>query len=158
LLLIVVFSIGLKWFPPIGQGSISQLILPAFALGFLSAGALARIVRSGMLEVLHQDYMLTARAKGLTERIVIYRHALHNTLLPVITLLGLTFGELLGGAVLIETIFARLGVGRLYIEGILNKDYPLVQGATLFIAISYIIINVFTDLIYVYVDPRIKYD
>ena len=158
LLLIVFFSIDLKWFPPIGQGGINRLVLPAFALGFLSAGALARIVRSGMLEVLHQDHMMTARAKGLTERIIIRRHALRNALIPVVTLLGLTFGELLGGAVLTETIFARLGIGRMYIEGILNKDYTLVQGATLFIAITYVVINIFIDLIYVTIDPRIKYD
>jgi peptide/nickel transport system permease protein len=158
LLLIVFFSIDLKWFPPIGQGGINRLILPAFALGFLSAGALARIVRSGMLEVLHQDYMITARAKGLAERLIIRRHALRNALIPVVTLLGLTFGELLGGAVLTETIFARLGIGRMYIEGILNKDYTLVQGATLFIAITYVVINIFIDLIYVMIDPRIKYD
>ncbi|MBI1257005.1 MAG: ABC transporter permease subunit [Chloroflexi bacterium] len=158
LLLIVVFSIDLKWFPPIGQGGINRLVLPAAALGFLSAGALARIVRSGMLEVLHQDYVLTARSKGLAERLIIRRHALRNALIPVVTLLGLTFGELLGGAVLTETIFARLGIGRMYIEGILNKDYTLVQGATLFIAIAYVVINIFIDLIYVYVDPRIKYD
>ena len=158
LLLIVFFSIDLKWFPPIGQGGINRLVLPAFALGFLSAGALARIVRSGMLEVLHQDYMTTARAKGLAERLIIRRHALRNALIPVVTLLGLTFGELLGGAVITETIFARLGIGRMYIEGILNKDYTLVQGATLFIAITYVVINIFIDLIYVTIDPRIKYD
>lgn len=157
LLLIVIFSITLKWFPPIGQGGLNRLVLPAFALGFLSAGELARLVRSGMLEVLHQDYVLTARAKGLSERIVIQRHALRNALIPVVTVLGLTFGQLLGGAVLTETIFARLGIGRMYIEGILNKDYTLVQGATLFIAITYVVINILIDLIYVYVDPRIKY-
>jgi peptide/nickel transport system permease protein len=158
LLLIVVFSIGLKWFPPIGQGGINRLVLPAAALGFLSAGELARMVRSGMLEVLNQDYVLTARSKGLSERIVIRRHALRNALIPVVTILGLTFGQLLGGAVLTETIFARLGIGRMYIEGILNKDYTLVQGATLFIAVTYVVINILIDLIYVYIDPRIKYD
>lgn len=158
LLLIVVFSVNLKWFPPIGQGSLDRLIMPAFALGFLSAGELARVVRSGMLEVLNQDYILTARAKGLSERTVIRRHALRNALIPVVTLLGLTFGQLLGGAVLTESIFSRLGVGRMYIEGILNKDFTLVQGATLFIAITYVVINILIDLIYVYIDPRIKYE
>ena len=111
-----------------------------------------------MLEVLHQDYIITARAKGLAERLIIRRHALRNALIPVVTLIGLTFGELLGGAVITETIFARLGIGRMYIEGILNKDYTLVQGATLFIAITYVVINIFIDLIYVTIDPRIKYD
>ncbi len=158
LLLIVVFSINLKWFPPIGQGSINTLVLPATALGFLSAGAIARLVRSGMLEVLNQEYVLTARAKGLAERIILRRHALRNALIPVITVIGLTFGDLLGGAVLTETIFARLGIGRMYIDGILNKDYTLVQGATLFIAIAYVLINIAIDLIYVVVDPRIRYD
>jgi ABC-type dipeptide/oligopeptide/nickel transport system permease component len=158
LLLIVVFSVHLKWFPPIGQGGLDRLILPALALGILSAGELARMVRSGMLEVLNQDYVLTARAKGLSERIVVRRHALRNALIPVITILGLTFGQLLGGAVLTETIFSRLGIGRMYIEGILNKDYTLVQGTTLFIATGYVVINVVVDLIYVVVDPRIKYD
>lgn len=158
LLLIVVFSVNLKWFPPIGQGSLDRLIMPAFALGFLSAGELARVVRSGMLEVLNQDYILTARAKGLSERVVIRRHALRNALIPVVTLLGLTFGQLLGGAVLTESIFSRLGVGRMYIEGILNKDFTLVQGATLFIAITYALINIAIDVFYVYIDPRIKYE
>ena len=158
LILIVVFSVNLKWFPPIGQGGINRLVLPAFALGFLSAGELARIVRSAMLEVLSQEYILTARAKGLAERVIIRRHALQNALIPIVTILGLTFGQLLGGAVLTETIFARLGIGRMYIEGILNKDFTLVQGATLFIAIAYVLINILIDVLYVYIDPRIKYD
>jgi peptide/nickel transport system permease protein len=158
LLLIVVFSVTLKWLPPIGQGGLDKLIMPAVALGFLSAGQLARVVRSGMLEVLSQDYILTARAKGLANRVVIRRHALRNALIPVVTLLGLIFGQLLGGAVLTETIFARLGIGRMYAEAILNKDFTLVQGATLFIALSYVFINVVIDMIYVTIDPRIRYD
>jgi ABC-type dipeptide/oligopeptide/nickel transport system permease component len=158
LLLIVVFSVNLRWFPPIGQGSLDRLIMPAVALGFLSAGALARMVRSSMLEVLSQDYLLTARAKGLASRVIIVRHTLRNALIPVITVLGLTFGQLLGGAVLTETIFARLGLGRMYVEGILNKDFTLVQGTTLFIALAYVFINIAIDLIYGYVDPRIHYD
>lgn len=158
LLLIVVFSVQLRWFPPIGQGGLDRLIMPAVALGFLSAGALARMVRSSMLEVLSQDYLLTARAKGLASRVIIARHTLRNALIPVITILGLTFGQLLGGAVLTETIFARLGLGRMYVEGILNKDITLVQGTTLFIALAYVLINIGIDLIYGYVDPRIHYD
>lgn len=158
LLLIVLFSVTLKWLPPIGQGGFDRLIMPAMALGFLSAGELARVVRSGMLEVLSQDYILTARAKGLANRMVIRRHALRNALIPVVTLLGLICGQLLGGAVLTETIFARLGIGRMYAEAILNKDYTLVQGATLFIALTYVFINVVIDVIYVYIDPRIRYD
>jgi len=158
LLLIVVFSVNLRWFPPIGQGGLDRLVLPAVALGFLASGSLARMVRSSMLEVLSQDYVLTARAKGLRESVVQRRHALRNALIPVITVLGLTFGQLLGGAVLTETIFSRLGIGRMYAEGILNKDFTIVQGTTLFIALAYVLINIFTDIIYVYVDPRIKYE
>lgn len=158
LMLIVVFSVNLRWLPPIGQGSLDRLIMPAVALGFLSAGTLARMVRSSMLEVLSQDYLLTARAKGLANRVIIARHTLRNALIPVITILGLTFGQLLGGAVITETIFARLGIGRMYVEGILNKDFTLVQGTTLFIALAYVFINISIDLIYGYVDPRIHYD
>lgn len=158
LLLIVLFSVNLRWLPPIGQGSLDRLVMPALALGLLSAGSLARLVRSSMLEVLSQDYILTARSKGLSSRAVIVRHTLRNTLIPVVTILGLTFGQLLSGAVLTETIFARLGIGRMYIEAILNKDYTLVQGATLFLAMSYVLINIGIDVLYTYVDPRIKYD
>ena len=158
LLLIVVFSVNLRWLPPIGQGGLDRLIMPAFALGFLSAGALARLVRSSMLDVLSQEYILTARSKGLSERLIIMRHALRNALIPVITILGLTFGQLLGGAVLTETIFARLGIGKMYVEAVLNKDFTLVQGTTLFIAVAYVFINILIDVIYMYVDPRIRYD
>jgi len=158
LLLIVLFSINLRWLPPIGQGSLDRLIMPALALGLLSAGSLARLVRSSMLEVLSQDYILTARSKGLHQRRIIFRHTLRNALIPVITILGLTFGQLLSGAVLTETIFARLGLGRMYVEAILNKDFTLVQGTTLFVALAYVFINIAIDVLYVYVDPRIKYD
>ncbi len=158
LLLIVFFSVNLKWFPPIGQGSMERLIMPATALGFLSAGSLARLVRSSMLEILNQDYILTARAKGLPQRIVILRHTMSNALIPIITILGLTFGQLLGGAVLTETIFARLGIGRMYVDAILNKDFTVVQGATLFIAVGYVFINIAIDVAYAYVDPRISYE
>lgn len=158
LLLIVVFSVELKWFPPIGQGSLDRLIMPALALGMLSAGSLARLVRSSMLDVLSQDYILTARAKGLHYRRVITNHAIRNSLVPVVTMIGLTFAQLLGGAVLTETIFARLGVGKMYVEAILNKDFTLVQGTTLFIAVSYVLINIVIDIAYVYIDPRIRYN
>jgi peptide/nickel transport system permease protein len=158
LLLISFFSVRLRWFPPIGQGSLHRLIMPAAALGFLSAGSLARLVRSSMLEVLNQEYILAARAKGLPQRIVILRHTMRNALIPIVTILGLTFGELLGGAVLTETIFARLGIGRMYVDAILNKDYTLVQGATMFIAVAYVFINIAIDVAYAYVDPRISYE
>lgn len=158
LLLIILFSVTLRWLPPIGQGSLDRLIMPALALGFLSAGVLARLVRSSMLEVLNQDYILTARAKGLSARAVVLRHALRNTLIPVVTILGLIFGQLLGGAVITETIFARLGIGRMYVEAILNKDFTMVQGTTLFIASAYVFINLVVDVLYLYIDPRIRYD
>lgn len=158
LLLIILFSITLRWFPPIGQGGLERLVMPALALGLLSAGSLARLVRSSMLEVLGQDYVLTARSKGLTRFTVIMRHTMRNALIPVITILGLTFGQLLGGAVITETIFARLGIGKMYVEAVLTKDFTLVQGTTLFIATAYVFINILIDVIYVYVDPRIRYD
>jgi ABC-type dipeptide/oligopeptide/nickel transport system permease component len=158
LLLIILFSVTLKWLPPIGQGGIDRLIMPALALGLLSAGGLARLVRSSMLEVLSQDYITTARAKGLTRSVVLWRHALRNALIPVVTFLGLMVGNLLGGAVLTETIFARLGIGKMYVDAVLNKDFTLVQGTTLFIALMYVLINILIDIIYVYIDPRIRYD
>ena len=158
LLLIILFAVNLNWLPAIGQGGIDRLIMPAFALASVSAGSLARMVRSSMLEVLNQEYVLTARSKGLSERVIIMRHTLRNALIPVITILGLMFGGLLGGAVITETIFARLGIGQLYVEAVLQKDFPLVQGMTLFIALTYVLVNLFIDIIYVIVDPRIRYD
>jgi peptide/nickel transport system permease protein len=158
LLLIFFFSVRLHWFPPLGQGSLSRLVLPAAALGLLSSATLARLVRSSMLEVLSEDYIRTARAKGLAETAVIIRHALRNALIPAITVLGLQFGGLLSGAVLTETIFARLGLGRMYVESILNKDITMVQGLTLMIAISIILTNLLVDLSYAVLDPRIRYD
>lgn len=158
LLLILVFAVYLKLLPAIGQGGVERLILPAVALALVSAGSLARMVRSSMLEVLNQDYVLTARSKGLSEKIVVGRHVLQNALIPVVTILGLMFGNLLSGAVLTETIFARLGIGQMYVEAVLQKDFTLVQGTTLFIALMYVFINIFIDLIYVLVDPRIRYD
>lgn len=158
LLLIVFLSVNLRLLPPIGQGGLDRLIMPALALGLLSAGSLARLVRSSMLEALAQEYVLTARSKGLPSRRVVFTHAFRNALIPVITILGLTFGTLLSGAVLTETIFARLGIGRMYVEAILNKDYTLVQGTTLFLALAYVIINIIIDLLYAYADPRIRYD
>ncbi len=158
LLLILLFAVYLKLLPAIGQGGFDRLILPAVALALVSAGSLARMVRSSMLEVLNQDFVLTARSKGLSEKIVIGRHVLQNALIPVVTILGLMFGNLLSGAVLTETIFARLGIGQMYVEAVLQKDFTLVQGTTLFIALMYVFINIFIDLIYVLVDPRIRYD
>ena len=158
LLLILVFSVTLKWFPPMGQGSLDRLVLPAMALGLLSSATLARLVRSSMLDSMADDYVRTARSKGLRERAVITRHALRNALIPAVTFMGLQFGGLLSGAVLTETIFARVGLGRMYVDSILNKDITMIQGLTLFLAVSIIFINILVDLSYAMLDPRIRYE
>ncbi|MGQ9598913.1 MAG: ABC transporter permease [Anaerolineae bacterium] len=158
LMLIFFFSVRLRWFPPMGQGGLDRLVLPALALGLLSSASLARLVRSSMLEVLSEDYIRTARAKGLIERAVIIRHALRNALIPAVTVLGLQFGGLLSGAVITETVFARVGLGRMYVEAILNKDITLVQGLTLMIALSIMVTNLVVDLSYAMLDPRIRYE
>ncbi len=157
LLLILLFAVQLKWLPAIGQGGVDRLIMPAFALALVSAGSLARMVRSSMLEVLNQDFVMTARAKGITELTVIGKHVLRNALIPVITVIGLMLGNMLSGAVLTETIFARLGIGQMYVEAVLQKDFTLVQGTTLFIALVYVFVNIIVDIIYALVDPRIRY-
>jgi peptide/nickel transport system permease protein len=158
LLLIMFFSVRLRWFPPMGQGSLDRLVLPALELGLLSSATLARLVRSSMLDVLSEDYVRTARAKGLHERIVIIRHALRNALIPAVTVLGLQFGGLLSGAVLTETIFARVGLGKMYVESIQNKDITMIQGLTLVLAISIMLTNILVDLSYATLDPRIRYE
>lgn len=158
LLLIWFFAVRLNWVPVIGGSGIKGLILPAFTLGFGAAAIIARLVRSSMLEVLRQDYMMTARAKGLASRIVIINHGLKNALIPVVTIIGLQFGNLLGGAVVIETVFARQGIGRMAVDGILTKDFPVVQGTVLFAAIVYVTVNLAVDLLYSAIDPRIRYD
>ena len=158
LLLILLFAVRLRVLPAIGQGGIERLILPATALALVSAGSLARMVRSSMLEVLNQDFVLTARSKGLSERVVIIRHVLRNALIPVVTVLGLILGYTLSGAVITETIFARLGIGQKYVEAVLQKDFTVVQGMTLFIAMMYVVVNIVVDVVYALVDPRIRYD
>jgi ABC-type dipeptide/oligopeptide/nickel transport system permease component len=157
LLLILFFSFRLGWFPATGQGGIERLVLPAAALGLASAAALARLVRSSMLEVLNQEYIVTARAKGLTDRAVIMRHALKNALIPTVTMLGLQLGALLGGAVVTETIFSRPGLGRLAVDAIAGRDFPLIQGTVLFAAVTYVLVNLIVDLLYASIDPRIRY-
>ena len=157
LLLILLFAVRLRILPAIGQGGLERLILPATALALVSAGSLARMVRSSMLEVLNQDFVLTARAKGVTERLVVIRHVLRNALIPVVTILGLMLGNMLSGAVITETIFARLGIGQKYVEAVLQKDFTMVQGTTLFIALMYVFVNIVVDMIYAFVDPRIRY-
>ena len=157
LLLILLFAVRLRALPAIGQGGLERLILPATALALVSAGSLARMVRSSMLEVLNQDFVLTARAKGISERLVVVRHVLRNALIPVVTILGLMLGNMLSGAVITETIFARLGIGQKYVEAVLQKDFTMVQGTTLFIALMYVFVNIVVDMVYAFVDPRIRY-
>ncbi len=158
LLMIFLFSLRLGWLPATGQGGVQRLIMPASVLGFGVAATIARLVRSSMLEVLNQEYIITARAKGLTEWAVIYGHALRNALIPALTMIGLQFGQLLGGAVIVETVFARQGIGRLAIDAILWKDFPLVQGTVLFTAGIYVLVNLLVDICYAIVDPRIHYE
>jgi peptide/nickel transport system permease protein len=157
LLLIFAFSLHLGWFPATGGGGFDHLPLPALALGLGAAAIIARLTRSSMLEVLRMEYITTARAKGLAGAGVVLRHGLKNALIPIITIFGLQFGGLLAGTVFIETVFGRPGIGRLLVSAILNKDFPLVQGVVLFIAVGYVLINLAVDVVYAAVDPRIRY-
>ena len=157
LLLIFAFSLHLGWLPATGGGGLDHLPLPALALGLGAAAIIARLTRSSMLEVLRMEYMTTARAKGLASPGVVLRHGLKNALIPIITIFGLQFGQLLAGTVFIETVFGRPGIGRLLVGAILNKDFPLVQGVVLFVALGYVLINLAVDVIYAAVDPRIRY-
>ncbi len=157
-MLIFVFSLKLGWFPATGFGGWNRLVLPSLALGFISSATLARLVRSSVLEVLWQPYITTARSKGLREPAIIRRHVLKNAFISIITVIGLQFGTLLSGAVITETVFARPGVGKLLVDAILNKDFPLVQGAVLFVAVVYIVVNLLVDISYAYLDPRIRFE
>ena len=157
LLLLVVFAGWLRWFPAGGSGTPMHLVLPAIVLGVAGAAVIARMTRSSMLEVIRQDYLRTLRANGVSERLVIYRHALRNALNPVITVVGLQFGFLLGGAVIVESVFALPGVGSLMVNAIFNRDYPVVQGGMLLIAMLFVLVNLMTDLLYGLVNPRIRY-
>ncbi|HZI50215.1 MAG TPA: nickel ABC transporter permease [Terriglobia bacterium] len=157
-LLILVFSIVLGLLPVSGRGGVLHLVLPALTLGGALAAVTTRMVRASMLEEIGQDYIRTARAKGLPERVVLFRHALRNSLLPVVTILGLQAGALLAGAIITETVFAWPGLGRLTVQAINARDYPLLQGCILTISLSYILINLLTDAIYSVVDPRIRYE
>lgn len=156
LLLILLFSVKLGWLPASGFSSFKHMILPAVTIGTSTAAVITRMTRSSMLEVIRQDYIRTARAKGQVESKVVNRHALKNALIPIITVVGLQFGYLLGGAVLTESIFAVPGVGRLMVDSIKQRDFPVVQGAVLFIAITFSLVNLFVDIMYAYVDPRIR--
>jgi ABC-type dipeptide/oligopeptide/nickel transport system permease component len=157
LVMILVFSVQLRWLPVTGTGTWQHLVLPTVALALHSAAVKARITRSSMLEVLGQDHLRTARAKGLRERVVIMRHALKNALIPITTLIGLQFGALLGGAFIIENIFGWPGIGRLAVQAVFNRDFPIVQGTVLFGAAVYFAANLVVDLLYAWLDPRIRY-
>jgi ABC-type dipeptide/oligopeptide/nickel transport system permease component len=154
--LILVFSIEIGWLPVSGRGGLSHLVLPAATLGAALAAILTRMVRGSMIEELSSDYVRTARAKGITERAVLFRHAFPNALIPVITIVGLQFGSLLAGTIVTETIFAWPGIGRLAVQAISARDYPLLQGCILLIAVSYVVVNLLTDLVYAVVDPRVR--
>lgn len=156
LLLILLFSVRLGWLPATSNDGLRGLILPAVSLALLSTATLARLVRSSIIEVLHQEFLTTTRAKGLRERVVVLCHALPNALIPVITVIGLQFGSLLSGAVITETVFARPGLGKLVVDSIQNKDFPVVQGVILVLATTYVIINLLVDLSYAVIDPRVR--
>lgn len=157
LMMIILFAIELHVFPAAGADETSSIVMPALTLALFSVGLIARMTRSSMLEVLDQDYIRTARAKGVSPRGVVFQHALRNALLPIMTVIGLQFGALLGGAVVTETVFAWPGVGRLLVDSIFFRDYPVVQGLVLMFGTTFVVINLLTDVLYAYVDPRIHY-
>jgi peptide/nickel transport system permease protein len=160
-LLLILFSIYLHWLPVAGFGSggdLEHLVLPALTLGISSAAVTSRLMRSSMLDVLCQDYITAARARGLDERSVILRHALKNAFIPVITVMGLNVGHLLNGSVVVETIFAWPGIGRLLVSSIYDRDYPMIQGCILFMALTFLIVNLIVDISYHYLNPRIEYE
>jgi ABC-type dipeptide/oligopeptide/nickel transport system permease component len=167
IMLIIVFALQLRWFPSSGMSSpygsgpadvLWHLVLPAVTLGTASAAALARLTRSSVLEIIRQDYVRSARAKGLAERAVIARHVLKNAVNPIITVLGVQVGFLLGGAILTETVFSWPGLGSMMVRAIQARDYPLVQGGVLLIATTFVVVNLIVDLLYAVFDPRIRYD
>ncbi|WPP39752.1 ABC transporter permease [Paenibacillus hunanensis] len=156
ILLILIFSIQLGWFPAMGSDGWQTLVLPSIALGIVGAGFIIRMVRTSMLEVIHEPFITTLRAKGISERVIMYRHALRNALIPVVTVVGMQLGEMLAGTVVIETVFSRQGIGRILADAIMGRDIPVVQGVVFFTAIVYVLINLIVDLSYAYIDPRIR--
>ena len=156
--LILVLSVMLGWLPVSGRGGPLHLILPAVTLGAALAAILTRMVRTSVIEELSSDYVRTARAKGLSESAVLFRHAFRNALIPIITILGLQFGTLLAGTIVTESIFSWPGIGRLAVQAISARDYPLLQGCILMIAVSYVLVNLLTDLVYAFVDPRVRFE
>jgi len=157
LLMILVFSFWLDIFPPAGQAGWRSLIMPSVTLGLVSSGVISRLTRACLIEALVEDYVRTARAKGLPKTLIYVRHALRNALLPVVTIVGLQFGGMLAGAVVTETVFSRPGLGRLVVSAVLWKDYPLVQGIVLFMSTGYVLVNLIVDITYAWLDPRIRY-
>jgi peptide/nickel transport system permease protein len=157
IMLILVFSVHLSWLPSSGRGGLDHLVLPAITLGLFTTARITRLTRSGMLEVLGQDYIRTARAKGVSEPPVVWKHALKNASIPIVTIVGIELGTLLGGSVITETIFAWPGVGRLSVQAIFNRDYPVVQAAVFLLASTFVIVNFLVDVVYTYLDPRIRF-
>jgi peptide/nickel transport system permease protein len=157
LILVYAFAVQFPWFPPTGHDSLRHLVLPALALGVPRVGRIARITRSSLLEVVDQDYIRTARAKGLAERAVVLRHALRNALIPIISLMGLDLGYIIGGSVVIESVFARTGVGDMMLRAIYSRDFPVLQGCMFVLAFAIILGNIFADFAYVVIDPRIRH-
>lgn len=158
LLAIVIFCVILGWLPGTGYGGLRYLILPAMALGLRPAALIARITRSSMLEVIRQDYVRTARSKGLPEKMVVWKHALRNAMIPVVTVIGVDTANLLSGAVLTETIFCWPGIGRMAVEAVVNRDFPILRGEVLFMAVVFVAVNIVVDLSYALFDPRIRYE
>ncbi len=157
LMLIQLFAVTLGWLPITGDRGLRGLVMPALALGLAEAAIITRMTRATLVEVLRTDYIRTARAKGLAEQIVIWRHGLRNAFLPILTMIGMQFGTLFGGAVIIENVFARQGVGTLVTQAVINRDFPVVQGCVLVAAALYVLVNLVVDVLYAVVDPRIKY-
>lgn len=157
ILLLLVFAVQLGWFPITGQGGLERLVLPSLTLGLGSAGLIARLTRTEIVEQMGKEYVVTARAKGLQERVVILRHVLRNSLISVVTVIGLQFGRLLGGTVIIETVFARQGIGRVAVDALLARDMPVVQGSVLLLAIIFVLTSLAVDVAYGYLDPRIRF-
>lgn len=158
IMLLLIFALHLNWLPSISRtGDVRSLILPAFTLGLSGAAIIARLVRSSLIEVLNQDFIRTARAKGVPGTLVVLKHALRASLIPVLTIAGLQFGNLLGGSVVVEVVFGRPGVGQVLINGIFERDFPIVQGVVLFVAIAYVFMNFLVDVTYAWLDPRLSY-
>ncbi len=156
LIMIYLFALELHWLPILGQGDLKHLIMPTIVVGLTEAGVIARTVRSSLLEVIHEDYIRTARAKGLRERTIIARHAMRNALIPTVTIIGINLGAVLGGVVVVEIVFAREGIGRLVVDSVLTADMPVVQGVVLLGSLVFILVNLFVDVLYAVMDPRIR--